>query len=69
MTQDEFDDLIQEIREEDPEQLDSEFFIRDKPMKEDKLGKLEQRAGFTLPEEYRNFIKRFGAGDIGAPEI
>src|ERR1700737_3828613 len=65
MTQDEFDDLIQEIREEDPEQLDSEFFIRDKPMKEDKLAKLEQKAGFTLPEEYRSFLKRFGAGDIG----
>jgi SMI1 / KNR4 family (SUKH-1) len=65
MTQDEFDDLIQEIREEDPEQLDSEFFIRDKPLKEDKLLKLEQKAGFTLPEEYRNFLKRFGAGDIG----
>ena len=53
MTQDEFDDLIQEIREEDPEQLESEFFIRDKPLKEDKLAKLEQKAGFTLPEEYR----------------
>src|ERR1700730_6900799 len=65
MTQDEFDDLIQEIREEDPEQLESEFFIRDKALKEDKLGKLEQKAGFTLPEEYRNFLKRFGAGDIG----
>src|SRR6202007_1181990 len=65
MTQDEFDDLIQEIREEDPEQLDSEFFIRDKPLKEDKILKLEQKAGFTLPEEYRNFLKRFGAGDIG----
>ena len=65
MTQDEFDDLIQEIREEDPEQLESEFFIRDKPLKEDKLAKLEQKAGFTLPEEYRNFLKRFGAGDIG----
>jgi len=65
MTQDEFDDLIQEVREEDPEQLDSEFFIRDKPLKEDKLAKLEQKARFNLPEEYRNFIKRFGAGDIG----
>jgi SMI1/KNR4 family protein SUKH-1 len=65
MTQDEFDDLIQEIREEDPEQLDSEFFVRDKPLKEDKVAKLEQKAGFTLPEEYRNFLKRFGAGDIG----
>jgi hypothetical protein len=31
----------------------------------DKLGKLEQKARFTLPEEYRNFLKRFGAGDIG----
>ena len=65
MTQDEFDDLIQEIREEDPEQLDSEFFVRDKPLKEDKVAKLEQKAGFALPEEYRNFLKRFGAGDIG----
>jgi SMI1 / KNR4 family (SUKH-1) len=65
MTQDEFDDLIQEIREEDPEQLDSEFFVRDKPLREDKLAKLEQKATFTLPEEYRNFLKRFGAGDIG----
>ena len=65
MTQDEFDDLIQEIREEDPEQLDSEFFVRDKALKEDKLAKLEQKARFTLPEEYRNFLKRFGAGDIG----
>ena len=61
MTQDEFDDLIQEIREEDPEQLDSEFFVRDKAFKEDKLAKLEQKARFTLPEEYRNFLKRFGA--------
>ena len=65
MTQDEFDDLIQEIREEDPEQLDSEFFVRDKPLKEDKVAKLEQKAGFALPEEYRNFLKRFAAGDIG----
>jgi hypothetical protein len=65
MTQDEFDDLIQEIREEDPEQLDSEFFVRDKSFKEDKLLKIEQKAGFSLPEEYRNFLKRFGAGDIG----
>src|ERR1700683_3414228 len=64
MTQDEFDDLIQEIREEDPEQLDSEFFVRDKSLKEDKLAKLEQKAGFTLPEEYRSFLKRFGVGDI-----
>jgi hypothetical protein len=58
MTQDEFDDLIQEIREEDPEQLDSEFFVRDKPLKEDKVAKLEQKAGFALPEEYRNFLRR-----------
>jgi len=58
MTQDEFDDLIQEIREEDSEQLDSEFFIRDKALKEDKLLKIEQKAGFTFPEEYRNFLKR-----------
>ena len=65
MTQDEFDDLIQEIREEDPEQLDSEFFIRDKALKEDKLLKIEQKAGFTFPEEYRNFLKRFGAGEHG----
>jgi SMI1 / KNR4 family (SUKH-1) len=65
MTQDEFDDLIQEIREEDPEQLDSEFFIRDKALREEKLLKIEQKAGFTFPDEYRNFLKRFGAGDIG----
>ena len=55
MTQDEFDDLIQEIREEDPEQLDSEFFIRDKPMKEEKLAKLEQKAGFDLARGVSKF--------------
>jgi hypothetical protein len=54
MSQDEFDDLIAEIKEEDPEQLDSEFLVRDKPLKEDKLTKLEKQAGFTLSEEYRN---------------
>src|ERR1700729_1747459 len=69
MTQDEFDELIQEIREEDPEQLDSEFFVRDKPLKEDKLAKLEQKAGFVLPEEYRSFLKRFGDGDIGTINV
>jgi SMI1/KNR4 family protein SUKH-1 len=65
MSQDEFDDLIAEIKEEDPEQLDSEFLVRDKPLKEDKLSKLEKQSGFTLSEEYRNHLKRFGAGDIG----
>ena len=49
MTQDEFDDLIQEIREEDPEQLDSEFFVRDKALREDKLAKLEQRRDLHCP--------------------
>jgi hypothetical protein len=51
MTQDEFDDLIQEIREEDPEQLDSEFFVRDKALREDKLAKLEQKSKF--PQTFR----------------
>ena len=65
MSPEDFDELIAEIKEEDPEQLDSEFFVRDKALKEDKLAKFEQKAGFTFPEEYRVFIKRFGAGDIG----
>jgi len=65
MSPEDFDDLISEIREEDPEQLDSEFFVRDKVLTEDKLAKFEQKAEFTFPVEYRSFLKRFGAGDIG----
>ena len=56
MTQDEFDELLQEIREEDPEQLESEFFVRDKPLKEDKLAKLEQKAGFSCRKNIEVFL-------------
>jgi len=69
MTAEEFDEVIDEVRDEDPEQLDSEFFVRDKPFKEEKLVKFEQKAGMKFPEEYRNYLKRFGAGDIGTVTV
>ena len=50
MTQEDFDNLIKEIREEDPDQLSSEFLVREDPLPEEKLGKFEQKAGFQFPK-------------------
>jgi hypothetical protein len=69
MTQEDFDNLIKEIREEDPDQLSSEFLVREDPLPEEKLAKFEQKAGFKFPEEYRYFLKKFGAGEIGTVTI
>jgi hypothetical protein len=69
MTQEEFDDLIKEIREEDPEQLNSDYLVREGAVKEELLIALEKKAGFNLPEEYRYFLKRFGAGEIGTVTV
>jgi hypothetical protein len=69
MTQEEFDDLIKEIREEDPEQLSSDYLVREEPLKEETLAKLEKKAGFRFPEEYRYFLKKFGAGEIGTVTV
>jgi SUKH superfamily protein len=69
MTQEDFDNLIKEIREEDPDQLSSEFLVREEPLSEEKLAKFEQKAGFQFPEEYRYFLKKFGAGEIGTVTI
>jgi ABC-type Zn2+ transport system substrate-binding protein/surface adhesin len=65
MTQEDFDNLINEIREEDPDQLSSEFLVREDPIKEEQIVKFEQKAGFKFPEEYRYFVKKYGAGEIG----
>ncbi|HXC61621.1 MAG TPA: SMI1/KNR4 family protein, partial [Nitrospiria bacterium] len=65
MTQEDFDNLINEIREEDPDQLSSEFLVREDPIKEEGIVKFEQKAGFKFPEEYRYFVKKYGAGEIG----
>src|SRR6201987_5897425 len=65
MTQEDFDNLINEIREEDPDQLSSEFLVREEPIKEEQIVKFEQKAGFKFPEEYRYFVKKYGAGEIG----
>ena len=64
MTQEEFDDLIKEIREEDPDQLSSEYLVREDPLKEEALVKFERKAGFQFPEEYRYFLRRYGSGEI-----
>ncbi len=69
MTHEEFEDLIKEIREEDPDQLSSEYLVRDNPLKEEVLSRFENKAGFTFPEEYRYFLKRYGAGEIGTVTI
>jgi len=69
MTQEEFETLIKEIREEDPDQLSSEFLVREDPLNEDKISRFEQKAGFTFPEEYRYFLKKFGAGEIGTVTV
>jgi hypothetical protein len=65
MTQEDFDNLINEIREEDPDQLSSEFLVREDPIKEEQIVKYEQKAGFKFPEEYRCLGKNYGAGEIG----
>jgi len=69
MTQEEFDDLIKEIREEDPDQLSSEYLVREDPLKEETLVKFERKAGLQFPEEYRYFLKRYGSGEIGTVTI
>jgi SMI1-KNR4 cell-wall len=69
MTQEEFEDLIKEIREEDPDQLSSEYLVRDNPLKDEVLARFEKKAGFTFPEEYRYFLKRYGAGEIGTVTV
>ncbi len=48
MTQEDFDNLINEIREEDPDQLSSEF-QGEELIKEDQITKFEQKAGFKFP--------------------
>ena len=69
MTQEDFDSLIKEIREEDPDQLSSEFLVREEPFKEEKIEKFERSAGFRFPEEYRYFLRKFGAGEIGTVTV
>lgn len=36
---------------------------------EDMLNKAEKRLGVRLPEEYKNFLKKFGHGGIGGIEV
>jgi hypothetical protein len=69
MTQEEFEDLIKEIREEDPDQLSSEYLVRENPLKEEVVARFESKAGFTFPEEYRYFLKKYGAGEIGTVTV
>ena len=68
MTQEDFDNLIEEIREEDPISSAPNSWSGRSPT-EEKLANFEQKAGFQFPEEYRHFLKKFGCGEIGTVTI